>query len=148
MWKLLQNLWLQRRWRRNKPTPWVGATHQQRGCWAEALACKFLQRAGLTLIERNFRYPRGEIDLVMRDRNVLVFVEVRYRRHTRFGGAAASVDAHKQRRLVRAAAFYLQCRMRYQRHPRCRFDVLSITGDHSDADTAMQINWIKQAFDG
>ena len=103
-----------------------------------------LRRAGLALIERNFRCKHGEIDLIMWDQDVLVFVEVRYRRHIHFGGAAASVDTNKQRRIARTAALYLQ--RQHHHRPYCRFDVLSITGDRTH--TAPHIDWIKQAFDG
>jgi len=103
----------------------------------ERLARGYLERQGLTCIAQNVRCRHGEIDLVMRDRDMLVFVEVRYRRSERFGGAAGSVDRRKQARLSAAAAFYLQ------RHPSplpCRFDVVGIgTDDHVD--------WIRHAFD-
>ncbi|MGQ9659245.1 MAG: YraN family protein [Thermochromatium sp.] len=102
----------------------------------ERLAESFLIAQGLSLVARNQRSRCGEIDLVMRDGAVLVFVEVRYRRSTRFGTPAATVDARKQRRLILAAQHYLQ------RHPSplaCRFDVVAI-GDQDE------IQWIRQAF--
>lgn len=101
-------------------------TASEAGRQAEDFALAYLQRHGLVLIERNVRHRRGEIDLVMRDGATLVFVEVRQRSSTRFGGAAASIDATKQARLWRSAEYYLQ---RYAVPPSCRFDAVCIDGD-------------------
>lgn len=102
----------------------------------EQAACRYLEGQGLYLVARHHRCRHGEIDLIMRDADTLVFVEVRYRRSQRFGGAAQSVDIHKQRRLTAAAGHYLQ------RHPStlpCRFDVLAIGAND-------RIDWIRHAF--
>ncbi len=102
----------------------------------ERLACAYLQGSGLRLVARNYRCRLGEIDLIMRDRDTLAFVEVRYRASTRFGTPAETVGPKKRQRLAAAAAHYLA------RHPTtlaCRFDVLAITG--TDA-----IDWIRNAF--
>ncbi len=93
---------------------------------AEARALAFLEQQGLTLIEKNFRCRTGEIDLIMRDAQTLVFIEVRSRKDRRFGGAAASVGPVKQQRLWRSAAFYL---LRFRKPPACRFDLVAIEGD-------------------
>ena len=118
----------------------AGATTRVRGTAAEDAALAHLLRAGLTLLERNYRTPGrggGEIDLVMRaPGGTLVFVEVRARGSATHGGAAASVGANKQRRIVLAARHYL---MRHKSPPACRFDVVAIDGDH--------IEWLKAAFD-
>ncbi|GAB0147490.1 MULTISPECIES: YraN family protein [Marichromatium] len=106
------------------------------GAAKERLAERYLRARGLTTEARNHRCRYGEIDLVMRDGDTLVFVEVRYRRSERYGSPAATVDARKQRRLAAAAAHYLQ------RHPTmlcCRFDVVAISGQD-------QIQWVKHAF--
>ena len=99
---------------------------------AEARAQRFLQQHGLTLVEKNFRCRGGEIDLIMRDQHMLVFVEVRFRKDQRFGGAAASVGPVKQQRLWRSASTYL---MRFPRPPACRFDLVAIEGN--------DLHWIK-----
>lgn len=117
--------------------PAAGARGSQAvGAAMERLAEAFLIRQGLRFVARNQRCRYGEIDLILRDAAVLVFVEVRFRRATRFGSPAETVDSHKQRRLIAAARYYLQ------RHPStlpCRFDVVAITDQN-------QIRWIKQAF--
>lgn len=116
--------------------PAAGVPDGNPGARAEALAADYLCRQGLTLLERNFRTRRGEIDLVMRDGDILVFVEVRYRASSRFGTPAETVDARKRRRLAAAAADYLK------RHPTmlpCRFDVVAIGAQD-------RIQWLKDAF--
>jgi len=85
---------------------------------------------------------RGEIDLVMRDGDVIVFVEVRSRAHDRFLDPAASVDARKRSRLILAGQHYLQ-RERLLDSAACRFDVVSVIGDGDDG----KIQWIKGAFE-
>lgn len=104
---------------------------------AERLAAGYLKRNGLDLIESNYRCRFGEIDLVLQDRDTLVFAEVRLRGSKRFGGAAESVDARKQARLIAAARHYLSGR----KETPCRFDVLLL--DRLD-DSA--IEWIRDAF--
>ena len=91
------------------------------GAQAETIAAQFLVRRGLVIVARNFRTRAGEIDLVARDGRTLVFVEVRMRRSTRFGGAGASITTAKQQRLVAAANAYLAM---LGREPPCRFDAI------------------------
>ncbi len=110
------------------------------GAGAEDIACTHLENSGLSLVERNYRCPAGEIDLIMRDRDGLVFVEVRYRRHDAFGSAAESVSSAKQSRIVTTAAHYLQ---RQRGEPPCRFDVVAIGGE-----APHRIEWIRDAFQG
>jgi putative endonuclease len=102
-----------------------------------------MQRHGLTLMRRNYRVamgPRargGEVDLILRDRDgTLVFVEVRKRRTSAFGGAAGSVTYSKQRSIVLAAHHFLR---NYGSPPPCRFDVVAIEDG--------RIEWLKAAFD-
>ncbi|MBK1694445.1 YraN family protein [Chromatium weissei] len=102
----------------------------------EQLAESFLVARGLQVLARNHRCRFGELDLIVRDETVLVFVEVRFRRSAEFGGAAASVNRRKQQRLIAAAQHYLQT------NPLslpCRFDVVAIRSQHD-------INWIQNAF--
>jgi len=115
-------------------------TTKERGDAAEDRALAYLRARGLVLVARNYRTPGrggGEIDLVLRAPDgTLVFVEVRGRAGTGFGGAAASVGWRKQRRIVFAARHYL---LRYGTPPPCRFDVVSIEGGG--------IRWVPAAFD-
>ncbi len=107
---------------------------------AEGAALAHLEKAGLRLLERNYRTPGrggGEIDLIMREGDgTVVFVEVRRRSDARFGGAAASVGGEKQRRIVFAARYYL---MRLGFEPACRFDVVTVQPSG--------LEWLKGAFD-
>ena len=103
--------------------------------WEQA-ALRYLKRHGLALVEANFTCKGGEIDLIMRDADTLVFVEVRQRADGHHGGAAASITPAKIRRLVRAAQFYL---LRLPTTPPCRFDVVAIDGD--------KLEWIRNAIE-
>ena len=108
----------------------------------ELVARKHLEAAGLRLIAANQHYRVGEIDLVMRDVEVVVFVEVRYRRSAGFGGSASSVDFVKQRKLVMAAQCFLAEHADLARRT-CRFDVVAVEGEVG----APRIDWIRNAFD-
>lgn len=121
-------------------------THQTRtprqrdGDDAEALAAAYLRRAGLQILTQNYRVRGGELDLVALDGEAVVFVEVRYRKNPRFGGAAASIDARKQQRLIHAAQVYLMKHPRQADRP-CRFDCILL-----DALSTEHLEWIKDAF--
>ncbi|MGH8428755.1 MAG: YraN family protein [Gammaproteobacteria bacterium] len=112
----------------------------ERGERAETLAAARLQACGLKLLARNQRSRFGEIDLVMEDGATLVFVEVRYRAHADFGGAAASVTAAKRARLELAIRSYLAAHPAAARKT-LRADVVAITG-------ADEVEWIQNAFEG
>jgi len=105
-----------------------------RGAAAEELAAQFLAAHGLAILERNYRCRGGEIDLVARDCDTLVFVEVRLRCGNAFGGARESITATKRRRLKRAAGHYLG---RLGREPPCRFDAILL-----DALDSKRIEWL------
>ena len=98
-------------------------TRIETGKKAEELAAAFLQAKGLTIIEKNFRAKVGEIDIVAKDQDEIIFVEVRARASRDFGGAAASVGGAKRRKLIRAAHLWLQAR---GWDGACRFDVVAI----------------------
>jgi putative endonuclease len=109
---------------------------------AEDIAAQFLCDQGLEILERNYLRRLGELDIVARDRDVLVVAEVRTRSSDRYGGAAASVDSRKQQRLIRATSQLLQQR-RDLSHLRVRFDVLAVL----DIDREIRrVDWIRHAF--
>ncbi len=112
-----------------------------RGRKAEDIACARLQQAGLALTTRNYRSPFGEIDLVMQERDTLVFVEVRYRSSDDFGTPAETVDARKQARLRATAEHYLQNTPRASKKA-CRFDSVALTGDGADGN----FHWLRNVF--
>ena len=111
------------------------------GQLAEDSACRYLQTQGLSLVERNYCCPRGEIDLIMKDNKTTVFIEVRYRRNTRFGSGAESVDRRKQDKLLATAAHYLQKNPKAAKSI-CRFDVVSLTMNNGE----QTLDWIPDAF--
>ena len=111
----------------------------QRGVDAEALAGRYLEAQGLRIVARNFRARRGEIDLVARDGDTLVFVEVRLRSSARFGGAAESITAVKRARLVAAAEAFL---LGQRGDPPCRFDAILL--DRLDPG---RIDWRRNVID-
>ena len=110
-----------------------------KGQQKERLAEQYLIQQGLRPLTRNFRCKMGEIDLVMRDADTTVFVEVRYRKNSAFGSALESVDFRKRSRLIRAAEFYLLRQSGANDYP-SRFDVVAISGDD-------KIDWVENAFD-
>jgi putative endonuclease len=115
---------------------------QQKGRAAEDVAAAFLESQGVTLLLRNYRRRAGELDIVARQHDTLVIAEVRTRATNEFGGAAASVDAHKQARLLRAATQLLQQRKDLAAL-RVRFDVMVV---HDPSGQCPRIEWIKHAF--
>ena len=112
------------------------------GARFEQIALEHMERAGLKLVERNYRTRFGELDLIMRDGATLVFAEVRYRRDPRFGGGAASVGVAKREKLARAARGFLQAHPRFASTP-CRFDVIAFDGDAE----APALDWQRAAFE-
>jgi putative endonuclease len=113
----------------------AGAAFEQR-------ASRELERAGLKLLDRNYTTRYGELDLVMREGETLVFVEVRHRLHASHGSAAASVTATKQMRLVQTAQLWLVAHPQHAQRA-CRFDVVSYDGPSE----AAQMNWLRGAFE-
>jgi len=109
----------------------------RRGGEAEARAAEYLAGQGLVIVTRNWRCKGGEIDIIARDGGVLVFVEVRARASSAFGGAAASITAAKRARLWHAAELYLAGQ---NRPPPCRFDAVLIQGE--------RLEWLRDIFQG
>ena len=120
----------------------VRRTTRAVGDRAEQLACEFLTGKGLRTITRNFRCRLGEIDLVMRHGECLVFVEVRFRGGRRITGAGMTVDIHKQRKLLRTAALFIAGRPALA-NSAVRFDVVAIDADERGEQT---LDWIRDAF--
>lgn len=108
------------------------------GAYYEQLACRYLEQQGLHLVCANFSCRQGEIDLIMQDRDTLVFVEVRYRASLDFGGALASVTPAKLKKIRHTARYYLQQHGINEAHQSCRFDMIVFEHDQCD--------WMKNAF--
>jgi putative endonuclease len=115
---------------------------QTLGRAAEQAAARFLERAGLAVVERNVRFAEGEIDLICRDGRAVVFIEVKCRQAGWDAAPAAAVSWHKQRRLTRLAQHYLK--RRRLEGVRCRFDVVSVT---VDAAGVLDVRHVRSAFD-
>jgi putative endonuclease len=114
---------------------------QAKGHWAETIACQYLESQQLTCVLRNYRCRAGEIDLIMLDNKVLVFVEVRYRRQSSYGSPTETIQRRKQQKIYRAATHYLINTAQYDKVS-IRFDVVGI----QMAGTTPQIDWIQHAF--
>lgn len=109
------------------------------GAAAEDAALSYLQQRGLKLLDRNARFKGGELDLVMRDGETLVIIEVRARRASGFASAAESVDARKQARIIHASQLYLAAHPQHAERA-LRFDVVAIDEG--------RLQWLRGAFDG
>jgi putative endonuclease len=101
----------------------------------ENLALNYLKARGLSLVVRNYRSRYGEIDLIMQDKNYLVFVEVRYRQSQQYGSSIESINHIKQQKLIKTAQYYL---LKHPQNRPCRFDVIGIN--------QQSLTWIKNAF--
>ncbi|MBL8485862.1 MAG: YraN family protein [Rhodocyclaceae bacterium] len=110
---------------------------QAAGALAEDAAARYLEGRGLRVAARNFRVRGGEIDLICRDGDAIVFVEVRSRSQAGYGGAAASITARKQARVVLAARHWLAAHPAEARRP-CRFDCVCLDGG--------RLEWLRDAF--
>ena len=115
------------------------ADTQKIGQEAEQLARNYLEKQGLCSKDTNYRCKHGEIDLIMKDQETYVFVEVRKRKHQEFGEGAATVQHPKQHKVMQAATHYLVTNNLFNK-AYCRFDVISI-------DEADHITWIPNAFE-
>lgn len=120
-----------------------------RGHHAETVAAEYLSRQGLKLIDRNVRAGRGEIDLIMQDGSILVFVEVRARKAGAWVSAAESVSFAKRKKIIETAERLLNEKPAWRNSP-CRFDVVAIgLPSESSAEphsSQTEVNWIQDAF--
>jgi putative endonuclease len=119
----------------------VKENSHERGKRAELAALLYLKSNKLELLEQNYRGSGGEIDLIMLDDNIIVFVEVRYRSNNNYAGAIESVDRRKCERIIKTSQKYLQ-KHRWTAGNLCRFDVITISGNIDKPE----IGWIKNAF--
>lgn len=111
------------------------------GSQLETFAKTILLKEGCKIVQLNYQCRLGEIDIIIKDGNTLVFVEVRYRKHAMFGGAVASVDYRKQQKLIKAAQQYL-VENKLTNNTICRFDVFAVEGPID----RLEYEWIKNAF--
>ncbi len=113
---------------------------EQKGFLAENKALTYLTEQGLCLVMRNYRCRLGEVDLIMSDKEYLVFVEVRARTHRSFGGGLASITMAKQKKIIATTMHYLVAKYKAKNLPAVRFDVISIDGPSG------ALLWVKDAF--
>jgi putative endonuclease len=120
----------------------VTEARQALGRLGEAAARAYLEAHGVRVLQGNVAYPAGELDLVARDGDTLVFVEVKTRTSRAFGPPSLAVHRRKQRQIVRAAQWYLAERRLGE--PACRFDVLAVT--FAPGAPGPRVDWIRDAF--
>ncbi len=119
-------------------SPHSKANSKKIGKYYEQLACQFLTKQGLVLLEQNSLYQIGEIDLIMRDKTCLVFIEVRYRKNAHFGEAEMTISFNKQSKIKQAAQLWMLENNFNIEETEFRFDVFAITGKDQ--------KWIVNAF--
>jgi len=110
--------------------------------WEQVAEHYLANQHGLTPLKTNFHCRLGEIDLIMKEHNVICFIEVKYRQSNQFGGAISAVTAKKQQKLTKTAQFFLQQQGLNEYNTNCRFDVVAIEGDSHHP----KITWLKNAF--
>ncbi len=108
------------------------------GDQAEDYACDYLQKKNIAILQRNFRFKTGEIDIIAKDKNTILFIEVKFRKSIHFGEPFEFVTPQKQHKIIQTAQLYLQKNNKLADHD-CRFDVISI---HND-----KLTWLKNAFE-
>lgn len=107
----------------------------------EKFAADYLTAQGLALLTQNFHSRNGELDLIMKEQDCFVFVEVKYRKNKHFGGAINAITPTKQQKILKTATFFLQQQGLNAYNTPCRFDVVAIDGDNPP-----EITWLKNAF--
>lgn len=124
----------------------IAANRTQFGTYVEDQTCRWLSERGVAILKRNFRCRSGEIDIIGRHDDFLVFFEVRFRRNNRYGGAAASVDCRKQLKLAKAAQFFLLGHRNLQ-NAACRFDVVAVSDKNAQTGSErLEFDWHRAAF--
>lgn len=111
------------------------------GAWGEDQAVVYLRKQGMKILERNFRTPVGEIDIIAKNKSFLAFIEVKTRRGITFGTPQEAVGQRKQRQIIRTAQWYLQNNNVAKLQP--RFDVVAIL---CQSDETAQITYLMNAF--
>lgn len=119
----------------------IYAEHINNGLQGEVAAADFIQNKGLTILEKNFRMKRGEIDLIAKEGSSIVFIEVRFRQPHAMVSAAESITLQKQKNIIRTALYYLQKNKLVDRCP-CRFDVITVEPQQEQ----FVCTWIENAF--
>ncbi|MBA6232526.1 MULTISPECIES: YraN family protein [unclassified Colwellia] len=123
--------------------PWTKkVTTRETGNITEKVAANYLVEQGLIIQEKNLYSRAGEIDIIMKDGNTIVFIEVKYRASALFGGAISAISEKKQQKIRKTAAFYLQQCGLNEYNTSCRFDVIALQGNINNLD----ITWLKNAF--
>ncbi|REL25580.1 YraN family protein [Thalassotalea euphylliae] len=112
------------------------------GDQTETLAANYLKQQGLTCLARNFTSRYGEIDIIAKHGESIVFIEVKYRKQLDYGGAIATISKSKQQKLKLCASFYLQQAQLNEYNTPCRFDVVALQGPIEQPN----ITWLKNAF--
>lgn len=123
-------------------------TSKEIGSSAENIAKQYLEQHGLRFIDNNFSSRFGEIDLIFREGETLVFVEVRYRKNNAYGHSIETITQSKQQKIIKTAEYYLH-KNQLSESLHCRFDVIGIEPPNlteKQASTPYSINWIKHAF--
>lgn len=126
----------------NKPSVDKSVSSTDKGKITEQFAERYLSARGLKLLDKNYHCRQGEIDLIMKERDIYVFIEVKYRETSHFGGAIASVSLSKQKKIKHCVTFYLQQAGLNEYNTPCRIDVVALEGAINKPD----VTWLTNAF--
>jgi len=118
------------------------ATSTDKGKITEQFAEDFLVNQGLVLVDKNYHCRQGEVDLILLEGDTYVFVEVKYRKNTTFGGAIAAISASKQKKIKHCVTFYLHQAGLNEYNTSCRVDVIALEGNINQP----KVTWLKNAF--
>jgi len=122
---------------------WINVqSTQDKGQTSENFALQYLVDNGLQYLTKNYRNRQGEIDIILLEDDIYVFVEVKYRKNNQFGGAISAVSYKKTQKIKQCAKFYLQQEGLNEYNTPCRFDIIALEGDINKP----QITWLKNAF--